>query len=207
MIEWIKSGEFWRDISSSFWRTISGFSIGGIIGIIVGLLTGRLSMFNRFLSPLIQIFRPLPPVAIIPLVIVWFGIENPAKIFSIAFAVFFPVWINTHMGATSIPSMYIWSSKILTHSKLKTMFKVYLPAALPTIVAGLRTSIAIAFIMVYVSEIAGASEGIGYQISISHLAYRIDKMIAALFILASAGAIADFLFTETVNLIFPWIKS
>ncbi len=80
------------------------------------------------------------------------------------------------------------------------------PAALPTIIAGLRTALAIAFIMVYVSEIAGASAGLGYRISITHLAYRIDTMVAALVALAVAGALADFVFSALTRWIFPWTK-
>ncbi|HPG41122.1 MAG TPA: ABC transporter permease [bacterium] len=205
--EWASTGELWRDVKASYWRMLFGFIIGGCFGIVFGMLTGRIKIFNQCLSPIIQLFRPLPPVAIIPLVIVWLGIGNIAKIFSISFAVFFPVWLNTHLGSSSVPSIYIWSAKLLRKSKIKNLFRVVLPAALPFIIAGLRTSIAIAFIMVYVSEIAGASQGIGYQISISHLAYRIDKMMAALFVLALAGVVADMVFTKTMKIIFPWIKT
>ena len=205
-LEWARSGELIRDVKASYWRMILGFLIGGIFGTFLGLLTGRVKLFNNSLNPLLQLFRPLPPVAIIPLIIVWLGIGNTAKIFSISFAVFFPVWINAHLGASSISKIYLWSAKILCKSKLKIGIKVLIPATLPSIIAGLRTSIAIAFIMVYVAEIAGASAGIGYQISVTHLAYRIDKMVAALFILAGLGALTDFLFATLIRYIFPWIN-
>jgi ABC-type nitrate/sulfonate/bicarbonate transport system permease component len=204
-LEWVKTGELWQDVRASFWRMFTGFFIGGFIGIIIGILTGRNHYFNIFLKPIVQLFRPLPPVAIIPLIIVWFGIGDAAKVFSIAFAVFFPVWVNTHLGAAAIPANYLWSARLLTHSKLKTFIKVLLPASTPSIVAGLRTAIAMAFIMVYVSEIAGASEGLGYQISVSHLAYRIDKMIAALIFLGITGALADGAFAKAITYFFPWL--
>jgi ABC-type nitrate/sulfonate/bicarbonate transport system permease component len=207
LMEWGREGELWRDISASFVRMFFGYLIGAFLGVILGLFTGRSRLADRCISPLIQIFRPLPPVAIIPLVIVWLGIGNTAKIFSIAFAVFFPVWINAHIGASSIPRAYLWSAKILSKSRLKIMAKVLFPASMSAIIAGLRTSIAIAFIMVYVAEIAGSSSGIGYQISISHLAYRIDRMMAALFVLAAAGALSDYLFATSVHKMFPWTKS
>jgi ABC-type nitrate/sulfonate/bicarbonate transport system permease component len=206
LIDWAVNGGMWDDVKASFWRMLAGFIIGGSIGISLGMLTARIKFLNLSLSPTIQLLRPLPPVAIIPIVIVWLGIGDTAKVFSISFAVFFPVWINTHIGASSVSRIYLWSSQTLCKSKLKKMLKVFIPATLPSIIAGLRTSISIAFIMVYVSEIAGASKGIGYQISVYHLAYRIDKMMAALLVLAVAGAVTDFLFTRIVRIVFPWTK-
>ena len=194
-----------RDVAASYWRLMLGYLLGGGVGVLMGLLTGRLHALDRSTTPLFQLLRPLPPVAIIPLVIVWLGIGNIAKIFSISFAVFFPVWLNTHLGASRISPVYMWSARLLSKCKRRIALRVVLPATLPAIVAGLRTSIAIAFIMVYVAEIAGASAGIGYQISVSHLAYRIDKMIAALAVLAATGAVTDFLFGMGVRSCFPWL--
>ena len=205
--EWARSGDLWLDIKASSIRMAAGYVMGGSLGVVAGLLTGRHRYFNIGLCPLLQLFRPLPPVAIIPLVIVWLGIGNTAKIFSISFAVFFPVWINVHLGAASVPQVYLWSASILCHTKLRVWLKVLLPATLPSIVAGLRTAVAIAFIMVYVAEIAGASAGIGYRISVTHLAYRIDKMVAALLVLAGAGALVDLLFSGMIRRVFPWINS
>lgn len=206
LCEWYASNEFWRDVTASCARMLIGFITGGVVGVVLGMLTGRNRAAEVTLTPLVQILRPLPPVAIIPLVIVWLGIGNTAKIFSIAFAVFFPVWINTHLGAARIPSTYIWSASLLSKSRIRTIFRILVPAALPSIIPGLRTAISIAFIMVYVSEIAGASSGIGYQISVCHLAYRIDRMMAALGVLAAAGALSDGLFAVTVWLAFPWTR-
>jgi ABC-type nitrate/sulfonate/bicarbonate transport system permease component len=202
---WWTSGNFLDDVLASYARMLAGFAVGGLCGIAVGMLTGR-TRWGGALGPILQVFRPMPPVAIIPLVIVWLGIGDTAKIFSIAFAVFFPVWINTHLGAESIPREYLWSARMLGASARRTALRVVLPAALPAITAGLRTSVAIAFIMVYVSEIAGASSGIGYRISITHLAYRIDLMMAALLVLALAGAVADWLLARLMNRLFPWLR-
>lgn len=205
-VEMGRSGELLRDIQASLWRAVVGFGLGSAVGICTGLLTGRIKVLNNYLSPVIQLFRPLPPVAIIPLIIVWFGIGEASKIFSIAFAVFFPVWINTHLGSQEIPKTFLWSAKTLRVAGLRVLWKVIFPAALPFIVAGLRTGIAMAFIMVFVSELAGASAGIGYQISVSQLAYRVDRMMAALILLGLFGALADLLLTRWAWWQFPWLK-
>lgn len=200
------SGTLLADLESSLWRLAVGLLVGAIAGVGVGLGTARSKTLSRLVLPLIQIVRPLPPVAIIPLVIVWFGIDNVAKIFSIAFAVFFPVWVNAHIGSERIPQIYLWSAELLKFSYLQRITYVLLPSALPHIIAGVRNGIAIAFVMVFVSELAGASSGVGYRVSVSHLAYRIDEMMAALVVLGVLGATADFLFMTVVKERFLWLS-
>ncbi|MCH7883454.1 ABC transporter permease [Patescibacteria group bacterium] len=202
----IITGTIFSDIRDSLWRLFAGLFLGSLMGIFLGLLTGRVKFFASVFSPLIQLLRPLPAVAIIPLVIVWFGIDDGAKIFSISFAVFFPVWINAHVGAQQIPRAFLWSAKLLTRSTIKTFRNVIFPATLPFIIVGVRTGIAIGFVMVFVSELAGASSGLGYRISITHLAYRIDAMIAALIVLGALGATVDQLFVFFTNRFFTWLK-
>ena len=206
LVEMAASGELTRDFAVSTTRAIVGLGIGSFFGVWIGLLTGRCELMNYVITPLFQILRPLPPVAIIPLVIVWAGIGEASKIFSISFAVFFPVWINTHQGSSQIPMQYLWSAKSLDLGVVATVKKIIVPASLPFIVAGVRNGVAIAFVMVFVSELAGASSGIGYQISVSHLAYRIDRMVASLFILGIAGATTDLAFILAMKWKFRWLE-
>ena len=206
LVEMIRTGELFTDLRASYFRLLLGLSSGALAGVGLGLLTGRFKPVADALTPLIQLFRPLPPVAIIPLVIVWFGIGEIAKVFSIGFAVFFPVWLNTHLGAGQVPQRLLWSASTLTTSRAKIFWRVVYPASLPFIVAGLRTGIAVAFVMVFVAELMGASEGIGYEISTAHLAYRIDRMMAALAVLGASGAAADYLFAKGILIKYPWLK-
>jgi NitT/TauT family transport system permease protein len=199
-------GHLFIDIGTSLWRAVVGWLLGSLAGVAVGLLTGRIQVLSNYLTPLINLFRPLPPVAIIPLVIVWFGIGETSKLFSIGFAVFFPVWINTHVGVQRIPPSFIWSAKSLKVGSFTIFLKVILPHALPLIVAGLRSGVAIAFVMVYVSELAGASAGLGYEISTSSLAYRVDRMIGALIVLGGLGALADLALAHALRVGFPWLR-
>lgn len=203
----IKNGTLISDINASLWRVLVGLSLGSLIGVITGLLTGRIKTFSRLFSPIILLFRSFPPVAILPFVIIWLGIDDIAKIFSIAFAVFFPVWANSHIGAQQIPRIFLWSAQLLTKSILKKFYKVIIPAAMPFIIAGIRIGIAVSFIMLFVSEISGASSGLGYRISVSNLAYRVDEMMASLFILGILGMTTDQLFVVITKKIFPWTKN
>lgn len=206
LIELGRSGELLRDIQASWWRAIAGFLIGSITGIVMGLLTGRLTDLDAYLSPILQMFRPLPPVAIIPLIIVWFGIGEMSKVLSIAFAVFFPVWVNADLGARRVPNTFLWSARTLGCRYPSLIWRVILPSSLPFIVGGLRVGIAMAFVMVYVSELAGASAGVGYQISVSYLAYRVDRMIAALATLGFLGLISDAILTWALRGALPWLQ-
>lgn len=201
----ISTGIIFIDVRDSLGRVTAGLCAGSIVGVLVGLLTGRIIFFDAVLSPVIQFLRPFPPVALIPLIIVWFGIDDVAKIISIAFAVFFPVWINTYLGARQIPKPFLWSAQLLTHSSLRIWSSVILPASLPFILAGIRTGVAVAFVMVFVSELAGASSGLGYRISVTHLSYRLDEMMAALIVLGFLGATVDQLFAWGARRAFPWM--
>lgn len=205
IIEWAKSGELLIDFSTSIWRGIIGLLIGSIIGICFGLLTGRNEKLNLILTPILNVFKAFPPVALLPVFITFFGIGDFSKIFSISFATIFPLWVNTHLGASSIPIEFIRSASLLSQSRLKVFLRIILPASLNSIVAGFRISIAISFIMLYVSELAGASNGLGYQISSSHLAYRMDKMLGALIVLGITASMIDYIFNKVIKHYFPWV--
>jgi ABC-type nitrate/sulfonate/bicarbonate transport system permease component len=134
----VRDGSLLSDSFSSLWRAYVGLVVGVVGGIGVGLFTGR-SEKGKFITPIIHMLRPLPPVAIIPLIIVWLGIDNTAKLFSISFAVFFPVWINTHNGTAFIAKELIWGAGLYPGPRLRIFTKVIFPATLPHIMTGVRS--------------------------------------------------------------------
>jgi len=206
IIEWAKSGELFIDFSTSIWRGITGLLIGSIIGIMLGLFTGRNQTLDKILTPVLNVFKAFPPVALLPVFITFFGIGDFSKVFSISFATIFPLWVNTHLGASTVPAEFIRSAMLLSKSGVKIFFKIIIPASMNSIIAGFRISIAISFIMLYVSELAGASSGLGYQISSSHLAYRMDKMLGALIVLGLTASMIDLIFNKIVKYFFPWVQ-
>lgn len=205
IIEWTKSGELFTDFTTSIWRGITGLLIGSSIGILFGLLTGRNQTINLILTPVLNVFKAFPPVAMLPVFITFFGIGDFSKIFSISFAAIFPLWVNTHLGSSTIPVEYIRSAVLMTKSRKKIFFQVIIPASMSSIIAGFKISIAISFIMLYVSELAGASSGLGYQISSSQLTYRMDKMLGALIMLGLTASLVDFIFIKTIKCFLPWV--
>lgn len=206
MVDWARNGAILVDLASSAWRALAGYTIGAAIGVGVGVVSGRSRAVNAALAPLLHALRPVPPVAVIPLVILWLGIDDAAKISATAFAVFFPVWIAAHTASRSTPQIYLWSAETLGVGGVEQLWKVVLPASLPTIVAGLRIGVSTAFIMVFVTELAGASTGLGYQIAASQTAYRVDRMMAALAVLTALAALADFALLAVLRRAFPWLR-
>jgi ABC-type nitrate/sulfonate/bicarbonate transport system permease component len=204
--EWAGSGQLLRDLSASLWRGLLGLAIGAVTGISLGLLTGRNRQADLLATPVLNVLKAFPPVAMLPLFITFFGIGDFSKVFAISFATIFPLWVNTHLGARAIPVEFIRSARLLTSSGTKTFLKVIIPASMPSIIAGFRISIAIAFIMLYVSELAGASSGLGYRIISSQLAYRMDKMLGALVVLGLTASLVDYVFNRAINYFFPWIR-
>ncbi len=205
-ITMLMSGELIRDILVSLQRVFVGFAIGSFLGIFLGILTGRIKLLERTLGQLIQLFRPIPAIAFVPLAIVWFGLGESSKYFLITWGVFFPMWMNTYLGVSNVDVTLIWAAKSLGATDRKILYEVVLPYAVPFIIAGARVGIAIAFICLVAAEMAGAFGGIGYRISASHLVFRVDKMMVGLAMLAILGAGADALFSKLAARIIPWYE-
>jgi ABC-type nitrate/sulfonate/bicarbonate transport system permease component len=207
LVDLIKSGEYLKDILWSVMRAVLGFCLGAFLGIVLGVLTGRIPAINRSLTPLIQVFRPIPSIAFVPLAIVWFGLGEQSKVFLVMWGVFFPVWINTFLGVTSVENTYIWAAKSLGAPDRKIMIEVVLPAALPLIVAGMRVGVALAFLNLVAAEMAGAYVGLGYRVGASHMVFRIDQMITGIIGLGLLGALSDRVFAVIIRRVVPWYRS
>ena len=204
--EYAMTGALFEDLIWSLRRAALGLLCGGALGVIIGTITGRIHTLDWLLSPVFNGLRALPPVAIVPLVVVWAGLGEPAKVFVTTWAAFFPVWLNTHSGVASVDKLTIWSARALGASKARLLYAVTLPAALPQIVVGFRLAISTTLICVIVAEMTGAYAGLGYRLQTSYLVFRVDRMLACLLVLALIGIGSDKLFTATASRIFPWIK-
>src|SRR4029078_4357439 len=98
VLEWIRSGQFLGDLLASLFRVTTGFIVGGALGILLGILTGQFPVISSLLSTLFHILRPIPPIAFVPIVILWFGLSEAGKLFLVVWGVFFTVWLSTHIG-------------------------------------------------------------------------------------------------------------
>lgn len=202
--ELLGEGILLRDIYWSSRRALAGLLTGSLLGIVVGLFTGRVLAVRLLLEPVIQVLRPIPGIAWIPFAILWFGVGEIPKLFIISLGVFFPVWLATHVGVMATRSQYVEAAQSLGIGKHELFYRVVLPAALPSIVTGLRQGLAIAFILVVAAELTGASSGLGNLISQSHLTFRTDRMLVGLALLGVLGALVDFGFSRLARWLVHW---
>ncbi|HPG41112.1 MAG TPA: ABC transporter permease [bacterium] len=198
------SGELFFDIGATLLRVFFGFVFGSMLGILIGVLTARIKILDILFGQIIQILRPIPPIALVPLAVVWLGLGEFSKITIITWGVFFPVWVNTYIGVAGVDHSVIWAAQSLGANRRRVLFRVVLPASFRHVIAGMRVAIAIAFICVVVAEMLGASRGLGFRINTSYLVFRVDKMMVDLIMLGLLGAITDWLFIQSINKFMPW---
>ena len=205
--------EFWRMLQSGMWirdvlvssrRVITGFILGSSIALIVGLLTGRIAWVRALFEPVIQLLRPIPSIAWVSISIFWFGLGESSKLFLISYGVFFIVWLNTHVGVSTVEPVLVRAARSLGAKGHKLFFQIILPAALPFIIAGLRSGVAVAFIVVVAAELTGASVGVGYRISHSREIFRADRMMVGLMTLGVLGGLSDMIFVRLSKRIVFW---
>lgn len=200
----LRSGELVNHFAASVGRALTGFVIGAVLAILLGIAMARLTWLYGLLNPLVQMLRAIPSLAFVPLAIFWFGIGESSKIFLIAFGVFFPVWVNTYLGVRDANPTLIRAAASLGASGWRMLFFVILPGALPFILAGLKISLSIAMVLVVAAELAGAMAGVGYLIQLSQQVFRVDHMFVGLLTLGVMGYFADVLFDRTVQWLLPW---
>lgn len=201
---WIVSGEFFRDAVNSLFRVLTGFAAGSALALPLGLAMGASSKTYRALNPMLQVLRPIPPIAWIPLAMTWFGANNIAAFFLIALGAFFPLLINTIAGVRAVDSIYLRAARNLGASQFTIFRRVILPAATPYILSGVRIGIGTAFIVVIVAEMVGVGNGLGFRILEAREYFWGDKIIAGMFSIGFLGLGIDMIVSRLNNHLLRW---
>ena len=200
----IISGELLAELGDSLWRMFAGYFIGVSFGVLLGLLMGYFRVFYNLLEPITEVLRPIPSPAYLPIVILFLGIDDEMKIFMIAFASLFPVLINTYSGVRSVDPIQLQTARTFGVSGHKLVWQVVLPAASPYIFTGMRVSLAVALIVMVISEMVAASSGIGYFILSAQRGFKIREMFAGVLTLAVVGYVLNRLFVAIENRVLAW---
>jgi sulfonate transport system permease protein len=187
------SGELWTHVRVSTVRAFSGFVIGGGLGLIFGLLTGSFRWAETLLDTTLQMIRNVPPLALIPLVILWFGIEESAKLFLVSIGVFFPVYINTYHGIRSVDRGLVEMGKSYGLFGWRLYREIILPGALPSILVGVRFALGFMWVILIVAETISARSGIGYMTMNAREFMQTDVMVVGILLYALLGKLADLL--------------
>ncbi len=185
------SGELTRNVEISFLRAISGLVVGGGIGFALGLANGLSTISDRLTDSTLQMIRNVPHLALIPLVILWFGIEEEAKLFLVALGVFFPIYVNTLHGVRTVDAQLIEMAKSYGMKPAALFAKVILPGALPSIFVGLRYALGIMWLTLIVAETIAAQSGIGYMAMQAREFMQTDVVVLSIVIYALLGKLAD----------------
>ncbi|MGN4149578.1 aliphatic sulfonate ABC transporter permease SsuC [Burkholderia gladioli] len=189
----IESGDMWANVKVSTWRALVGFAIGGGVGLVLGLATGLSKAAEVALDSTIQMIRNIPALAMIPLVILWFGIDEKAKLFLVSLGVFFPIYINTYHGIRSVDANLIEMAKSYGVKGFALYRDVILPGALPSILVGVRFALGLMWVMLIVAETISAQSGIGYMTMNAREFLQTDVVVVGILLYAILGKLADVL--------------
>ena len=186
-----ESGELWKHVQISAGRALLGLAVGGGLGLALGLLTGSLRWAETLLDSTIQMVRNIPALALIPLVILWFGIDETAKLFLISVAVFFPIYINTFHGIRNVDVGLIEMGRTYGLSQWGLYTQIILPGALSSILVGLRFSLGLMWVILIVAETISAQAGIGYLTMNAREFLQTDVVLVGILLYAVLGKLAD----------------
>ena len=203
-LAWLFSGELIIDAIGSLYRVVVGFLIGAGLALPLGLLMGSSQRVYGLMNLTVQVIRPIPPIAYIPLAILWFGLGNPPALFLISLGAFFPVLMNTIAGVRQVDSIYLRAARNLGASQRTLFVRVMLPAAVPYILSGVRIGIGTAFIVVIVAEMIAVSNGLGFRIMEAREYFWSDKIIAGMITIGLLGLAIDIGMSRLNNYMLRW---
>jgi ABC-type nitrate/sulfonate/bicarbonate transport system permease component len=202
--EMIRSGELAQHTAATLYRVFAGFLLGSIPGIAVGLLMAMFRPVRIFFDPLIASLFPIPKIALMPLLLLAFGFGDASKIALVVTAVFFPVVVNTYVGAANIEKIYWDVAKNFGASQSVIFRRIVFFGALPMIFAGLRIALAVSFIVLVASEFVATKSGIGYLIWSSWELLQVDVMFVGIVTVGVLGLIATGVLQEIERKVIPW---
>ena len=180
-------GELWSHVGSTVGRVAIGFSTGAALALLFGLPAGYFARLRGLLEPVVEILRPIPPLAMLPLFIVWFGIGEVSKVGFITYATFFPIFVTTVHGVQQVDPLLLRAAASLGARRTQLFFRVVLPAALPEILTGIRLGVALSFFVIVISEFIGAEQGLGYLINDGRNFFLVSQMLGAAIVLGFLG--------------------
>jgi NitT/TauT family transport system permease protein/sulfonate transport system permease protein len=187
----VASGELFPHVGASLVRSLPGFVLGAAVGVGLGLLAGVARGFDQLLSPVVFLTYPVPKIVMLPIFMLWFGIGDLSKVLVIGLACFYPSFVNAYYGARATPTILVWSARNMGAGRWQVFRKVVLPGALPMVLAGVRVSLALSFILLFSTEMINARSGLGSLIRQAESSLAFDLMYVSIVAIAILGWTAD----------------
>lgn len=207
LLDMITSGDLSEALLLSLQRVVIGFCFGFVIGVGLAVISGLLRLGEDLIDAPMQMARTLPWAGLVPLLIIWLGIDETPKITLVAFAVTFPLYINTFAGIRNVDKTLIEAARTLSFGRTVLIFQVILPGALPNLLVGLRYSLGSAWLALVFAETVNAQGGLGYLITHAREVYRVDIIILCLVIYALLGLSADLIVRLLERVLLRWRHS
>jgi len=203
-VELAKSGELWSNTWVSVRRVLLGLALGAIPALVIGLAMGLYRPVRAVLDPLVAATYPIPKSAIVPLLLLIFGLGEMSKIMMVAIGAFFPVVINTSAGVREIPPIYRDVGRNFGASRWQTFRTVALPGALPLIMTGLKLAVGLGLILIVIAEMIGAKSGLGFMIWNAWQIFAVPTMYVGLITISILGVVFTLALTELERFVIPW---
>jgi NitT/TauT family transport system permease protein len=203
-VELVRSGELLSNGVSSLWRTGAGLACAVVAGSALGIFMATSRPVNAVLGPLVEVFYPMPKSALIPVTVLWLGFGDGSKILLIFLGCMLPVTIGAYNGARGSDRHLVWSARSMGASRLRMMWDVVVPSALPELLNGIRTALALSFILLVSSELIVARQGFGYLIGFLGANGSYEAMFAVVLTVAFIGFLADRIYQAVVERVLRW---
>ena len=203
-VELLKDGELISNGAASLWRAGAGLALAVVIGAALGIFMAWWRVVNVLLSPLVEMFYPMPKSALIPVTVLWLGFGNGSKILLIFLGCMLPVTIGAYNGAHGSDQHLIWSARSMGAHRLRMIWDVVVPSALPELLNGVRTALALSFILLVSSELIVARQGFGYLIGYLGANGSYEAMFAVVLTVAFIGFLADRVYQAVVERVLRW---
>ena len=197
-------GQLWPHIAATLERVVIGFSTGAALAIALGLPAGYFRAVRNVVEPIVEMLRPIPPLAMLPLFIVWVGIGETSKVGFITYATFFPMFLTTVHAVRHLDPLLVRAAQSLGARPSQLFVRVILPAALPEMLTGLRLGVALSFFVIVISEFIGAEQGLGFLINDGRSFFLVPQMLGAAVLLGALGYAGNALVRRLERRVLRW---
>jgi ABC-type nitrate/sulfonate/bicarbonate transport system permease component len=199
-----RSGVLWWDIVASTSRVLIGTLFAAPIGIVLGIAVARIRWLEIGIEPIIELLRPVPTLALLPMIILWFGIGETSKILFIAYSCFFVIFTTTLIGVRNVDPILLHAGESLGFSRMQLYRYIILRAVLPDIMLGVRLGLSVGFLVIVAAEFIAADTGLGYLINYSRTWFRVADMLVGAIIIGLLGVTANYLLVALERRMFRW---
>lgn len=203
-IKMAASGELLTHITASLSRVLWGFGIAAGLGIVVGTALGRSRLLEHLVEPTLEMLRPIPPLAFLPMMVLWFGIGEASKVAFIAYAAFFPIFTTTIEGIKYVDPLLIRAASSLGASERQIFWHVVLPAATPNIITGMRLAFGLSFFVIVAAEFIASDSGLGFLINDARTFFLVSNMLLGAAVIGIIGVLANVLLRKLEGRLLRW---